>query len=58
MRTSSFYNYAEMNDGRIGTEKKYLMLCWEHVLKNGKIKEIKNTKIVKVGENVKIKTFG
>ena len=33
------------------------MLCWEHVLKNEKVKEIKIQKIVKVGENVKIKTL-
>ena len=34
-----------------------LMLCWEHVLKMEKLRRLKYKKIVKVGENVKIKTL-
>ena len=34
-----------------------LMLCWEHVLKMQKLRRLKYKKIVKVGENVKIKTL-
>ena len=33
------------------------MLCWEHVLKMEKLRRLKYKKIVKVGENVKIKTL-
>ena len=34
-----------------------LMLCWEHALKMEKLRRLKYKKIVKVGENVKIKTL-
>ena len=34
-----------------------LMLCWEHVLKMEKLRRLKYKNIVKVGENVKIKTL-
>ena len=34
-----------------------LMLCWGHVLKMEKLRRLKYKKIVKVGENVKIKTL-
>ena len=33
------------------------MLCWGHVLKMEKLRRLKYKKIVKVGENVKIKTL-
>ena len=33
------------------------MLCWEHALKMAKLRRLKYKKIVKVGENVKIKTL-
>ena len=33
------------------------MLCWEHVLRMEKLRRLKYKKIVKVGENVKIKTL-
>ena len=33
------------------------MLCWEHVLKMEKLRRLKYKNIVKVGENVKIKTL-
>ena len=33
------------------------MLCWEHVRKMEKLRRLKYKKIVKIGENVKIKTL-
>ena len=41
----------------LAQKKNMLMLCWEHVLKMEKLRRLKYKKIVKVGENVKIKTL-